>query len=250
MITTAQLAAATAGGDDFIRTFNGQVMGLALRLDLNPTAPEVIIVGKGVRREQRARLVEAHQLPIPTYIKRGTNAWEHIGDYGPFVYRTDNATVQRLVKYRLPNSVAGGLYLSDESAISKAASNDNARARNGGFPDAKTRKEIEEAAIGFVTKSLEASGYKVDDHQKLNLGYDLRGTIGSKTLFIEVKGTDAEFPRFFLSRNEYNCSLLQRGWQLRVVCEARRSPRMHVFSATEMEKRFAFSPMAWECTPK
>lgn len=55
-ITTKQLAAATAGGDDAIRTRNGRVVGLALRLDMNPDAPYVIIVGKGVQRERRAQL--------------------------------------------------------------------------------------------------------------------------------------------------------------------------------------------------
>ena len=37
-ITTAALAALTAGGDDYIRTKGNIVRGLALRLDLNPSA--------------------------------------------------------------------------------------------------------------------------------------------------------------------------------------------------------------------
>jgi hypothetical protein len=39
-ITTAELAALTAGGDDYIRTKNNEVRGLALRLDVNPRAPD------------------------------------------------------------------------------------------------------------------------------------------------------------------------------------------------------------------
>ena len=49
MISTKTLAARLAGGDDYIRTKRGRVRGLALRTDLNPEAPEVIVVGMGPR---------------------------------------------------------------------------------------------------------------------------------------------------------------------------------------------------------
>jgi hypothetical protein len=53
-ITTAELARRTAGGDDYIRTKDGEIKGLALRLDLNKKAPEIVVVGKGPRIESRA----------------------------------------------------------------------------------------------------------------------------------------------------------------------------------------------------
>lgn len=251
LLTTKQLERASAGGDDFIRTAKGRVVALALRRDLNPDAPDVIIVGRGVRRELRARLVASQGGTIPTFLKRGVNAWEFVGDYGPYVYRDDAATVQKLVKLRKPNSVAGGLFLSVNAASAKWAGDDEqGRLGNRGFPDAGTRKAIETAAINFVSSRLKAEGFTVSDHQALNLGYDLLAQNGRRSLRVEVKGTDAQFPRFFLTRNEYKCSLIAKDWQLRVVCEARTNPRMHKYSADTMAKQFALDPLAWECTPR
>jgi hypothetical protein len=251
LLTTTQLEQATAGGDDFIRTAKGRVVGLALRLDLNPAAPEVIIVGNGIRRELRAKLVASQGGTVPTYLKRGVNAWEFVGNYGPYVYKDDSATVQRLVRDRKSNSVVGGLFLSTAATSAKwAEADERGRLENRGFPDATTRKAIETAAVNFVTSKLTTEGFTVLDHQTLNLGYDLLAQKGTRALRIEVKGTDSPFPRYFLTRNEYKCSLLAKNWQLRVVCEARTNPRMLKYSAEAMLKQFALDPLAWECTPK
>lgn len=239
LITTKQLAAATAGGDNAIRTKKGQVVGLALRLDMNPDAPYVIIVRKGVQRERRAQLATIQDCHVPTYIKRDTDAWEYIGDYGPYVFKTDVSTIQKLAKHRKPNSVAGGLFLDESSRI-----------KNRGFPDAATRKAVEKAAVEFVMLELREDGYKVEDHQKDNLGYDLLATKEGGSLRVEVKGTDAPLPRFFLSRNEYRCALLHADWQLKIVCEARTKPRVLTLSGSDLEKTFNLDPKIWECTPK
>jgi len=155
LLTTKQLESATAGGDDFIRTKNGQIVALALRLDLNPNAPYVIIVGKGVRREHRAKLLEQQGGPFPTYLKRGINSWEYIGDYGPYEFKSDAATVQRFARFRKPDSVAGSLFLTPVAASAKLVGSDDVdKIPNRGFPDAATRKAIELAAIDFVTQKL------------------------------------------------------------------------------------------------
>jgi Domain of unknown function (DUF3883) len=251
MITTSQLIVSTAGGDDFIRTKNGRVVGLALRKDLNPDAPEVIIVGRGPRRESRAKLLEQQATPVPAYMKRGVNSWEYIGEYGPYIYKTDKSTVAKLVRSRQPNSVAGGLYLSANAILSlNAGAEEESKLSNRGFPDAKTRKEIETAAVKFVWAALKAEFYEVFDHQDRNLGYDLLARKSGKTLYVEVKGTDAEIPRFFLTRNEWLKSKVLNGWQIRVVCKARVSPKMYVYTPDQAEKVFDFSAMAWECTLK
>ena len=44
-ITTDELARRTAGGDDYTRTKDGEIKGLALRLDLKKKAPETVVVG-------------------------------------------------------------------------------------------------------------------------------------------------------------------------------------------------------------
>ena len=65
-IDTAELAKRLAGGDAYIRTFRGAVKGLALRQDLNPEAPSVIVVGKGPQIEKRARLLLQSGTAVPT----------------------------------------------------------------------------------------------------------------------------------------------------------------------------------------
>ena len=47
ILTTPEVASATAGGVDYIRTKDNVVKGLAVRLDINPDAPNEIRVGKG-----------------------------------------------------------------------------------------------------------------------------------------------------------------------------------------------------------
>jgi hypothetical protein len=249
VVTTSQLAKDTAGGDNFIRTKGGLVKGLALRLDLNPDAPTVVIVGKGAQREARAKKLLGITTAIPAYMKRGVNDWEYIGDYRAIAYRTDKATIRRMSKYRKPNTVAGALYLEGVE-VNDVARNDGSfdSIRNRGFPDPKTRKEIEEAAIKHVMQAFSTRGYVVHDHQKLNLGYDLCAVKNHTKTLIEVKGTDSLLPRFFLSRNERKCSMLNSNWRLAVVSQARTAPILKEYTAAQMETVFAFSALAWECT--
>ena len=249
MVTTAQLARDTAGGDNFIRTRGGIVMGLALRRELNPDAPSIVIVGKGIQREARAINYLESGIAVPTYIKRGKNAWEYIGQYKAVSYRTDKATITRHYQFRKPNSVAGALFLEPAIGTPQLAEEVTIESLSKrGFPDAKTRKLIEEAAIAYVTQEFLSRGYDIQDHQTENLGYDLLATKGRSKLLVEVKGTDSLLPQFFLSRNERKCSLRNSEWRLAVVCSARNSPRLIEYTTQQMEKTFAFSPLAWACS--
>ena len=118
----------------------------------------------------------------------------------------------------------------------------------GGFGDAATRKKVELAAIRFVKRRLKGSGFRVEDHQRLNLGYDLLAISTSETLFVEVKGTDAQEPRFFLTRNESQCAEDEHAWRLHVVCNARtKTPSLHKYTNPEMRREFTFDCLAWEC---
>lgn len=240
-INTATLARLTAGGDDYIRTKDGEVKGLALRLDLNERAPEVIVVGKGPRIERRARLLLDTPHAVPTYVKRGTNAWEYLGEYRATAYRTDKSTIAQYRGDRRTDEIAGILFLESAAVASVSV-------RGGGFADPQTRAEIEQAAIHFVTRELEREGFTVEDRQRENCGYDLLARRGEEELLYEVKGTDALVPRFFISRNERNCSTRNKNWRLAVVTSARANPSLLVLTSAEMEDRFTFECLAWECT--
>jgi hypothetical protein len=112
-ITTDQLAEATAGGIDFIRTKDNKFKGLALRPDMNERAPRIVVVGKGPRIEDKAERFAKADVSIPVYLKRGTNAWEYIGNYRAVSYRTDAETISQYRGSRQRDTVAGILFLDE-----------------------------------------------------------------------------------------------------------------------------------------
>ena len=242
-ITTAELKSATAGGDSYIRTKNKMAVGLALRQDINPDAPNVVIFGKGPRIEASAALLARQGHAVPTYIKNGVNDWRYVGRYRAVRLSVDAADIARYGSSRPPGSVAGLLFLErvDEPELT---------VQGGPYGDAQTRKEIETAAIDFVTAELCRRGYAVQDRQRDNCGYDLLATSAQGRLVVEVKGTDAPEPRFFITRNECRSSTDETDWRLFVVTTARRAPSLHEYDGDEMRVRFALDPLAWEAIPR
>jgi Domain of unknown function (DUF3883) len=240
-LTTQELADATAGGDDYIRTLNNQVKGLALRLDLNPEAPEIIAFGDGPRIVSRAKLLLASAMAVPTYVKRDVNEWEYLGEYRATAIRWDAQTIEKYSANREGEKIAGVLFL-------ESAAEPKVQVTAGGYADAETRREIELAAIEIVTRELKLRNFMVHDRQRENRGYDLLAVSEQETLMVEVKGTDSLHPRFFLTRNEWNCAKAQPDWRLFVVCQARGTPKLHEYTQMDIGNLFLMEPLAWECT--
>ncbi|MFA5180829.1 MAG: DUF3883 domain-containing protein [Syntrophales bacterium] len=239
ILSTKELARELAGGDSYIRTMNGEVKGLALRLDLNPEAPEIVVVGTGPRIVQNANLLLNCNRAVPAYVKRGTNKWEYMGNYQATAYRRDELTIERFRHQRTRGKVDGILFLEPSESVA-------VEVRGGGFPDPQTRKEIEIAAVSFVVKEFESNGYAVDDRQRENCGYDFLATSSTETLWVEVKGTDALERRFFITRNERSVAMNDQ-WRLALVTMARSSPKLEVMTGEEMERTFDFDSLVWEC---
>lgn len=243
LIDTKTLAAITAGGDSYIRTKDGEVKGLALRRDLNELAPEIVVVGRGPQIERRAKLLLAINRGVPTYIKKNTNSWEYFGEYRATSYKTSAQTIAKYRGNRPVKDVAGILFLEAVDRISVNVS-------GGGFPDPETRREVEKAAVLHVMKTLESDGFLVEDRQRNNCGYDLRVYRGHEEFFYEVKGTDANVARFFITRNEKKHSEAHDNWRLAIVTSARSAPKLEVWSPSEMNAHFEFDGLVWECTLK
>jgi hypothetical protein len=70
-------------GNGFIRFGNGRAVCAVLKPELNPKAPEVILVGEGPLRERWAQIIcdQNHKLPFEVYVKRGRNQWEYSGKF-------------------------------------------------------------------------------------------------------------------------------------------------------------------------
>ncbi|MDA3132213.1 DUF3883 domain-containing protein [Atlantibacter subterranea] len=243
LVTTAELAALTAGGIDYIRTKNNIIKGLALKLTVNPLGPEVIVFGGGKNMVARAERFLASQAVVPAYVKLTTNRWKFYGLYRATAIKRDKHTITKYRADRLEQNIDGVLFLENVAEPTTDSF-------DGQYGDAKTRKAVEEAAIKAVWKYLEDNGYTVKDRQSDNCGYDLYAQKGKNFILAEVKGTDSSQPRFLLSRNERAHSETDAGWRLFVVCKARTSPEIMQYTADEMEAAFSFSPKSWECHPK
>lgn len=238
--TTDEIAQKLAGGDSYIRTKNKEVKGLAITTDLNPEAPEVIVVGTGPRIKENARLYLESKIYVPVYIKQSVNKWKYMGEYKAVSYAQDSETIEKHRATRPKNSVDGILFLSSKDDIMISIS-------GAIFPNETQRKKIEVAAIKQVISYYEREGFEVTDCQKDNCGYDLLVKNSKQTLKVEVKGTAFNEQHFFISRNE-RAKSADPLWRLAVVVNALSIPELEIFNAEEMENRFNFKPLCWECT--
>lgn len=74
---------ARVGGSvrSYLPHVGGRVVAACLRLDTNPDAPSVILVGTGEGIEHAAELLVAQRNPVPTFLKRAVGVWEYVGEY-------------------------------------------------------------------------------------------------------------------------------------------------------------------------
>jgi hypothetical protein len=246
VVTTAELAQTLAGGDSYIRTKNGQVLGLAVDPRKNPDVPDIIVVGKGPQIESRAALFMGCGHAVPVYVKEATNAWQYQGRFAAVAYKKDAKTIEHHRGPRRVSDIAGILFLKREE-LDGDAGIDAAR-RGRGYVDPATRVEIEMKAIEFVTLHYKALGFQVRSVESENLGFDLEADRSGEILNLEVKGTSNEAPRFFISRNERRRSVTDSQWRLAIVSGALSlKPQLRVLTATEAETTLFFEPLSWEC---
>ena len=113
--TTDEVAKKTAGGDSYIRTKNNVVRGLAITLDKNPEAPNVIIVGDGVTIKKNADLLRNTLYPVKTFVKHETNKWKYVGKYKVIKYSKSIDIIEKYRKHRAAKNVTGILFLEKRS---------------------------------------------------------------------------------------------------------------------------------------
>ena len=239
-ITTKELASKLAGGDSYIRTKDNIVQGLAITTEKNPEAPEVIVVGVGSRIVSSAKLFLEQQQYVPVYVKQAVKEWKYLGEYKADSYSQDIEVIEKHRKHRSIDDVNGILFLSSKDDLSIEVTSPS-------LPDQETKKKVEISAINFVTLYYESLGFVVTDCQKDNCGYDLFVENAKETLKVEVKGTMLPEQRFFLSRNE-RAKSADPLWRLAIVIKALSNPELEIFNTTQMENRFNFEALSWECT--
>jgi hypothetical protein len=115
--------------------------------------------------------------------------------------------------------------------------------------DADHNKKVENAAIKVAMKLYKSKGYKVQDKQSLNCGYDLLAEKGSSQVHLEVKGTASPDEQFFISRNEWKYSS-HPNWHLCIVTSALSKPETRVYTRKQIERKFNLEPMSYHATTK
>lgn len=70
------------GSEQFYLPFKGQqVFAALLTPEMNPDAPDVVLVGSKPRVATAGAIFSRQQTPVPTFIKKATNKWIHMGMY-------------------------------------------------------------------------------------------------------------------------------------------------------------------------
>jgi Domain of unknown function (DUF3883) len=73
----------------------------------------------------------------------------------------------------------------------------------GGYGNTVTNKEVERAAVDFVTRSYEEQGWLVDSVESERCGFDLLCRKGRKIARVEVKGSTGSALQFILTAAEF-----------------------------------------------
>lgn len=139
--------------------------------------------------------------------------------------------IRRLQKYM---SNASSVPLVPDEIDKPASSGKGGRGRK---PDHAHNAAVESAAVDVVWNYYEAAGYSLKSVESENVGWDIVARKGSRTLYIEVKGTSGYSIYFELTPNEY-LKLKQHANQYRVcvVCEALLTPRLYELLPEQVDK--------------
>lgn len=106
-------------------------------------------------------------------------------------------------------------------------------AGNRSLATAEERKEVEDAALEVVEAHYRASGWNVEDHSDLKLGWDMTVTRGRRRLLVEVKGRRGRGP-VVLTPKELRTSgapECRMQYRIAIVFDATSpNPELHIFS--------------------
>ena len=90
---------------------NGRIVCGCFIQTLNPTAPDIVLVGNRAHVIRDAELFARQSYPVPIFIKQGVNRWEYVGNYVVARYATDPAELQSLRKEAARPHAVAALFL-------------------------------------------------------------------------------------------------------------------------------------------
>lgn len=252
--------------EDLIRLNVGQIAVLDLRADTASVycrAPLRLPTRPGIRLALKWRSYAA--IPEPTELYRVD---PKLLDDCPAVLRAAHLALisaAAIHKRRSPfkQSFSEGVlaYLEEElgtrldrpSYLDPTASSDLALAETtasetigGGFGTAAENREVEKAAITYVTEWYRAQGWKVTSVESEKKGYDLVCERAAAELHVEVKGVNGNEKQFILTAREFETGFQDGKFVLALVSYAlSEKPNLQQWKAKEFREAFAFNPIQY-----
>jgi len=149
--------AAQFGGSavEYLPTVKGRVVCACLRPDLNPDAPQVILVGRGPIIEGSADLLCGQRDPIPVFIKQQANEWKFVGHYA--VERGSQAA-EEIVRHQTAagrSDVTRVIHLRETSPNQSAGKDDSGQPQGHQRIMAESAKEFLRRMPAVVSQSYE-----------------------------------------------------------------------------------------------
>lgn len=118
-----------------------------------------------------------------------------------------------------------------------------------GFGSPETNRQVEQAAISFVTKDYESRGWMVQSVEAGRRGFDLLCTKDALEEHVEVKGIQGEMVSFIVTAGEFRQAQSDNCFVLCVVTSALSDhPRLFRYSAKDFFKWFDLAPLTFRAT--
>lgn len=116
----------------------------------------------------------------------------------------------------------------------------------GGFGTAAENREVEKAAVTYVTEWYRSQGWTVTSVESEKRGYDLLCERASAELHVEVKGMNGNGKQFILTAREFETGFQDSKFILALVTYAlSEKPNLQQWKAKEFREAFAFSPIQY-----
>jgi Domain of unknown function (DUF3883) len=140
--------------------------------------------------------------------------------------------------------------MAEEQKLSPTDNGNSQAGRRGkkgaGFGSPEMNREVERASIRAVKKWYTSRGWRVDDHQKENHGYDLLCVKDNAEEHVEVKGVRGEQPSFPITVGEVKFARKNPTSKIIVVTSAlSRKRRLLFYNGTEFDTAFKLNPLAY-----
>jgi hypothetical protein len=80
--TRLEIHEALGGGlRDYLPHCDGRIVAVCVTPEMNPSAPEVLLVGTGENVQRYGAVLSTQRQTVPVFLKQGANEWQYRGDY-------------------------------------------------------------------------------------------------------------------------------------------------------------------------